>query len=67
MSSCTPKSAMMTKAVILDSKPRTTDTKTWYRVNVITYGIKDQIVVYAIHNIGDTILIHDRYRDLDIR
>ncbi len=65
--SCTPKSAMMTKAVILDSKPRTTDSQMWYYVNLPTYGIKDRIVMYGLYEIGDTILIHDKWRNYEIR
>jgi len=65
--SCTPKSAMMTKAVILDSKPRTTDAQTWYYVNLLTYDIKDRVVMYGSWEVGDTILVHDRWRNLDIQ
>ena len=65
--SCTPKSAMWTKAVVLDSKPRATDAQMWYYVNVPTYGIKDRVVTYALYEIGDTILIHDKWRNYEIR
>ena len=67
IASCTPKSAMMTKAVVLDSKPRATDAQMWYYVNVPTYGIKDRVVTYALYEIGDTILIHDKWRNYEIR
>lgn len=67
MSSCTPKSAMMTRAVIIDSKPRTTDAQMWYYVNLPTYGIKDRVVSYALYEVGDTILIHDKWRNYEIR
>jgi len=67
VTSCTPKSAMMTKAVILDSKPRTTDTQTWYYVKLLTYDVKDRVVMYGSWDVGDTILIHDRWRNYEIR
>jgi len=66
-SSCTPKSAMMTKVVIIDSKPRASDAQTTYKVNVLSYGITDFVVAYARYEQGDTVLIHDKYRNYEIR
>lgn len=58
---------MQTRAVILDSKPRTTDAQTWYYIYLPTYDVKDRIVMYGAWNIGDTILVHDRWRNYDIQ
>ena len=65
--SCTPKSAMMTKAVILDSKPRATDAQMWYRIELPSYGIKTSVVTYELFEAGDTVLVHDKWRNYEIR
>jgi hypothetical protein len=65
--SCTPKSARMTKAVIIDSKPRAVDAQTTYKVELPAYGISDFVVAYHKYEVGDTVLIHDKYRNYEIR
>jgi hypothetical protein len=65
--SCTPKSAMMTKAVIIDSTPRAVDSQTRYKVALLSYDVVDYVVAYAEYEAGDTILIHDKYRNYEIR
>ena len=67
ITSCTPKSAMMTKVVIIDSKPRSIDAQTTYKVSVLSYGITDFVVAYSKYEQGDTILVHDKYRNYEIR
>jgi len=67
LSSCTPKSAMWTKAVVIDSKPRATDAQTSYKIHLFKYRVTDYFVTYQTYDIGDTILVHDRWRNYDIR
>lgn len=67
VTSCTPKSAMMTKAVIMDSELRATDSQTSYKVEVLSYDVIDYFVAYQKYEIGDTILIHDKWRNYEIR
>ncbi len=67
MLSCTPKSAMMTRAVIIDSELRIVDSQTNYKVALLSYDIVDYIVDYRKYEAGDTILVHDKYRNYEIR
>lgn len=65
--SCTPESSKMTKAVILDSRERVTDAQTHYVVYLPSYKVKDYVIMYPEFEIGDTILIHDRWRNFKIQ
>ena len=67
--SCTPKSAMMTKAVILDSYDdiEVVNNQYMYKVKVPTYGIVDSYGDWKLHEQGDTILIQDRWRNCEIQ
>jgi hypothetical protein len=65
--SCTPKSAMRARAVVLDSKPRISDSMITYKVRVLHYNITDFVSVYQQYEVGDTILIYDKYRNYEIR
>ncbi len=69
VASCTPKSAMVTKAVILDSYDdiEVVGDEYMYRIYVPTYGITHSYGDYQLYEQGDTILIHDRWRNYDIK
>jgi len=69
ITSCTPKSAMMTKVVVLDSYDdiEVVENQYMYKVNVISYGVTDSYADWKLHEQGDTILIHDRWRNYEIR
>jgi hypothetical protein len=67
ITSCTPKSAMMTKAVIIDSDPRAIDAQTSYKVALLSYDVIDYFIAYQKYETGDTILIHDKWRNYEIR
>jgi len=69
LASCTPKSAMQTKAIILDDYDdiEVINKQYVYKVKVPAYGIVASHHDWRLHDQGDTILIHDRWRDLDIK
>ena len=68
MSSCTPKSAMTTKAVVLDCVPeKTSSGHIQYKLKYISYGVVDYDFSFYQYEIGDTILVHDRFRGRDIK
>ena len=67
-SSCTPKSQMMTKAVVLDCSPEKTSTgHVQYRLKYLSYDVVDYDFNYFQYEIGDTIIVHDKFRNTDIQ
>ena len=66
--SCTPKSAMMTKAIVLDgyNDIEVVEHQYMYKVKVPAYGITDSYSDWRLHEQGDTILIQDRWRKYEI-
>jgi len=69
LSSCDPpKSQQRTKAVVLDCLPEKTSTgHVQYRLDYISYGVVDYDFSYYQYEIGDTILVHDKFRGQDIQ
>ena len=69
MLSCTPKSAMMTKAIILDGYDdiEVVENKYLYKVSVPAYGIVESHTDWRLYERGDTILIHDRWSKYQIK
>lgn len=71
MSSCniTPRNAYQTKAVILDSYNdiEVIGDQYMYRIYVPTYGITHSYGDYQLYEQGDTVLIHDVWRNYDIK
>lgn len=63
-----PKSQQTTKAVVLDSIDKKLSTgHTQYKLSYISYGVVDYDFSYYKYEIGDTILVHDKFRGRDIR
>jgi hypothetical protein len=63
-----PRSQQSTKAVVIDSVDGKTSTGHYqYKLNYISYGVVDYDFSYYQYEIGDTIIIHDRFRGRDIR
>ena len=63
-----PKSQQRTKAVVLDSMPKQLSTgHTQYKLSYISYGVVDYDFSYFQYEVGDTILVHDKFRGRDIR
>ena len=67
ISSCTPKSARTTKAVIIDSKPGSV-LGTWnYKLAYLEYGVVDFKIDKGFFDVGDTIFVHDKYQGRNIK
>jgi len=69
IASCTPKSAMMTKAIVLDGYDdiEVVNNQYLYKVSVPAYGIVSSHADWKLYDQGDTILIHDRWRNYDVQ
>jgi len=69
VSSCTPKSAMLTRAVILDDYDdiEVVGDEYMYKIYVPTYGITHSYGDWKLHEKGDTLLIHDQWRNYSIK
>ena len=65
--SCTPKSAMITKAVVLDNKFEESVGQYNTKLVLIEYGVVDYQFSYQNYEIGDTICVHDPYRNSKIQ
>jgi hypothetical protein len=69
MSSCTPKSAMSTKVVVLDGYENIdiSGGNYKYKVKFITYNVVDYVYTPLLFDQGDTIITHDKFRNQEIR
>lgn len=67
ITSCTPKSAMNTKVVVLDATQLSIEGRLEYKVRYISYDVVDYIYTPFEFTEGDTIMVHDKYRNRDIR
>jgi hypothetical protein len=69
LSSCDPpRSQQRTKAVVIDCLPKKTSTgHVQYRLNYLSYGVVDHEFSYFQYEIGDTILVFDKFRGQDIK
>lgn len=67
--SCTPKSAMSTKVVILDNYEDidVSGGNYKYKVKFITYDVVDYVYTPLLFTQGDTIITHDKFRNQEIR
>ena len=65
--SCTPKSAMITKAVVLDNKFEESVGQYNTKLVLIEYGVVYYQFSYQNYEIGDTIFVHDPYRNSKIQ
>jgi hypothetical protein len=63
-----PKSQQRTRAVVLDSVDKQLSTgHHQYKLSYISYGVVDYEFSYFQYEIGDTILVLDKFRGRDIR
>lgn len=69
VASCTPKSAYVTKAVILDgyNDIEVVENRYLYKVYVPAYGIMDSYADWKLYDQGDTILISDKWHSYEIK
>jgi len=67
MLSCTPKSAMVTRAVVLDNKYEESVKQYNTKFYLIEYGVVDYQLTYSNYEAGDTVFVHDSYYSCEIK
>ena len=65
--SCTPESAKMTKAVVLDNKFEEAVGQYNTKLVYLEYGVVDYQFSYQNYEKGDTIMVHDIYRNCEVQ
>ena len=67
MLSCTPKSAMTTKAVVLQTQWSSASMQHKMKVKYLSYGVVDVTFTTFEYEVGDTIFIHDKFQSRSIK
>lgn len=65
--SCNPISSHLTRAVILDGKPTASNGIWNYKINYINYKCVGYYILPIGYEVGDTIFVHDKYKDMNIK
>ena len=67
VSSCTPKSAKTTKAIVLETTWSSASMQHKAKVKYISYGVVDVAFTTFEYEVGDTIFVFDKFRDRSIK